>query len=101
MREIDVNELEGLLAGGSISLIDVRGVDEWQTGHVPGAELIVMSTIPGRVQDLPHGEEIFIICESGGRSFQVGTWLEGQGFQAVNIAGGTGAWRDSGKPLAF
>ena len=101
MREIDVNELDGLLASGPIALIDVRGVDEWQTGHVPGAELIVMSTIPARVQDLPRDEEIFVICESGGRSFQVGTWLEGQGFEAVNIVGGTGAWRDSGKPLAF
>ena len=101
MREIDVNELEGLLASGPIALIDVRGVDEWQTGHVPGAELIVMSTIPARVQDLPHGEEIFVICESGGRSFQVATWLESQGFETVNIAGGTGDWRSLGKPLDF
>lgn len=101
MREINVNELEGLLAAGPIALIDVRGVDEWQTGHVPGAELIVMSTIPARVQDLPRNEEIFLICESGGRSAQVGLWLESQGFEAVNVAGGTGAWRTSGKPLAF
>ena len=101
MREIDVNELEGLLASGPIALIDVRGVDEWQTGHVPGAELIVMSTIPARVQDLPRGEEIFVICESGGRSFRVATWLENQGFEAVNIAGGTGDWRSLGKPLDF
>ena len=101
MREIDVNELEGLLAAGPISLIDVRGLDEWQTGHVPGAELIVMSTIPARVQDLPRGEEIFLICESGGRSAQVGLWLESQGFEAVNVAGGTGSWRSLGKPLDF
>ena len=101
MREIDVNELEGLLAAGPIALIDVRGLDEWQTGHVPGAELIVMSTIPARVQDLPRNEEIFLICESGGRSAQVGLWLESQGFEAVNVVGGTGAWRTSGKPLAF
>lgn len=101
MREIDVNELEGLLDSGPIALIDVRGVDEWQTGHVPGAELIVMSTIPARVQELPRDEEIFVICESGGRSFQVATWLESQGFEAVNVAGGTGAWRSLGKPLDF
>ena len=101
MREIDVNELEGLLASGPIALIDVRGIDEWQTGHVPGAQLIVMSTVPSRVQDLPRGEEIFVICESGGRSNQVATWLESQGLEAVNIAGGTGAWRASGKPLDF
>ena len=101
MREIDVNELEGLLAAGPIALIDVRGLDEWQSGHVPGAELIVMSTIPARVQDLPRGEEIFLICESGGRSAQVGIWLESQGFEAVNVAGGTGAWRSLGKPLDF
>ena len=68
---------------------------------LPGAELIVMSTIPARVQDLPRGEEIFVICESGGRSFQVATWLESQGFEAVNIAGGTGDWRSLGKPLDF
>jgi rhodanese-related sulfurtransferase len=41
----------------------------------------------------------YLICEAGGRSAQAGNFLEDQGFDVVNIAGGTGALRQIGTPL--
>jgi rhodanese-related sulfurtransferase len=40
-----------------------------------------------------------MICEVGGRSGQAGKFLEDQGFNVVNVVGGTGALRQIGTPL--
>ncbi|MGJ8722629.1 MAG: rhodanese-like domain-containing protein [Salinibacterium amurskyense] len=42
---------------------------------------------------------MYVICESGGRSAQAVEWLNTQGFDAVNIEGGTSAWRNAGLPV--
>jgi len=99
MEEITVSALAGALATGEVRLIDVREADEYRAGHVPSAEFITMSTIPLRLADLPRGQKLHVICESGGRSWQVCSYLEMQGYDVVNVAGGTGAWRMSGRPL--
>ena len=43
IREITVAELESLLATGA-RLVDVRETDEYESGHVPGAVLVVLGT---------------------------------------------------------
>jgi len=99
MEEITVSGLAEAIEAGNIRLIDVREADEYRAGHVPTAEFITISTIPLRLADLPRDQKFHFICESGGRSWQVCSYLEMQGYQVVNVVGGTGAWRSSGRPL--
>ena len=40
-----------------------------------------------------------MICKSGGRSMKAAEFLAAQGRQAVNVAGGTNAWIDSGRSV--
>jgi rhodanese-related sulfurtransferase len=42
---------------------------------------------------------VFIICESGNRSWQVSAFLRQRGIEVVNVEGGTGAWRNAGFPI--
>ncbi len=42
---------------------------------------------------------VFVICASGIRSIAMTDVLRGAGFDAVSVAGGTGAWASSGRPL--
>jgi rhodanese-related sulfurtransferase len=99
MEEVTVRVLAAALNSGKPRLIDVREAGEYRAGHVPGAEFITMSTIPLRLADLPRDEKLYLICESGGRSWQVCSYLEQHGYQVVTVEGGTGAWRMSGFPL--
>lgn len=99
MEEVTVLALAEAIKGGRTRLIDVRQADEYRSGHVPGAEFISMSTIPLRLADLPRDERLHIICESGARSWQVCSFLEQHGYQAVTVAGGTSAWRMNGFPI--
>jgi rhodanese-related sulfurtransferase len=99
MEEVTVQALASAMKSRGLRLIDVREAVEYRSGHVPGAEFISMATIPVRLSDLPRGKKLYLICESGARAFQVCHYLEQHGYQVVNVAGGTGAWRMSGFPL--
>jgi rhodanese-related sulfurtransferase len=98
--EISVDELAHLLEGG-IHLIDVRQLDEYQSGHVAGAVHITLQEIPNRVEECvsADGSPTYLICKVGGRSAQACEYLAGQSLNVVNIAGGTLAWLDSGRDV--
>ncbi len=96
--EIDIDEAARRHAAGS-PVIDVREPAEYVDGHVPGAPLIPLATVPDRVGEVPASGEVLVICRSGGRSKRAVEVLRAQGIDAVNIAGGTMAWIEAGHPV--
>lgn len=98
--EVTVAELAAILAADpSTTVIDVRNPEEYAAGHVPGAVLVPMHTVPVRLQDIPSDRTVYLVCAVGGRSGQVAAWLEPQGYDVVNVLGGTQAWAFAGHPL--
>jgi rhodanese-related sulfurtransferase len=81
------------------TILDVREDYEWSAGHAEGAVHIPLDQLPGRMDDLDPDEDLYVICRTGGRSFRAAQWLVGQGYSAVNVAGGMDQWLESGKPL--
>ena len=49
--------------------------------------------------ELDPDEDLYVICRTGGRSFRAAKWLVGQGYSAINVAGGMDQWLESGLPL--
>ena len=96
MREIDVDQLEEVLADGA-TLIDVREPMEFAEAHVPGAVLIPMGQLPGRIGEIDRSGPVYLVCRSGHRSAVMCPVLEAQGLEAVNVTGGTLAWVRAGK----
>jgi rhodanese-related sulfurtransferase len=96
--EVGPDELEQALAGGA-PLFDVRMHDEYEAGHVAGAVLIPLPEVPERVADFPTGVPVYLICRSGARSMRAAEFLEQFGVDGVNVAGGTLAWVQSGRPV--
>ena len=80
-------------------LLDVREDDEWAAGHAPGAVHVPMTALADRLDDLPDGSPVYVICRSGGRSARVTAYLNQQGWDSVNVAGGMGAWARAGRPM--
>lgn len=97
MKEVTVTQLREL--GSSANVVDVRQPDEYTSGHVPGAVSIPLAMVPLRHSELDKSEPVYLICEAGGRSAQACAYLEGLGFDAVNVGGGTGMWRALGFDL--
>ncbi len=98
ITEIDVEELDSLLSAGA-ELFDVRMPDEYESAHVPGAKLVPLPQLPERLGDFPDDAPVYVICQSGGRSMKACEFLASQGFTAVNVAGGTMAWAESGRTV--
>lgn len=95
---VDVAELARLRAG-EITLVDVREPDEYDGAHVPGARLIPLATVPERLAEVAvHDGPVYVICAKGGRSLKAAEFYRGNGIDAVNVAGGTGAWIEAGEP---
>jgi rhodanese-related sulfurtransferase len=80
-------------------ILDVREPMEWQAGHVPGALHIPMAELPARLGELPDEGEVLVICRSGNRSARAASWLNQNGYDAINVTGGMGAWQDAGRKM--
>ena len=78
--------------GESLTLLDVR--EEWElaVASVPDVIHIPMGEVADRLGELDRGREVVVLCRSGRRSLQVASFLQQNGFQAVNLAGGILAW---------
>lgn len=96
--EISVDELDAARAAGAL-VVDVREPDEFATGRVPGARLLPLGVVPVRAHELPTDQPVYVVCAAGGRSHQAAQYLRRTGVDARSVAGGTGAWVASGRPL--
>jgi len=97
--EIDADELALRLAGGAF-LLDVREPAEYSEAHVPGAVLVPLGELAGRVDEMPDdAAELMVICRSGARSLRAAELLATTGRGAVNVAGGTLGWIESGREV--
>jgi hydroxyacylglutathione hydrolase len=87
-------------AGANLRILDVRGNDEWNAGHIEGAIHIMGGELPKRLAELsPDDGPIAVTCAGGYRSTVAASVLERAGFTNVgNIVGGMTAWTRAGLP---
>ncbi len=76
-------------------LLDVRQPKEYERQHLPGAKLIPLREVSGRLDELEPDKPTIVYCAIGGRSKAAAQILSGKGFADVsNLAGGIKAWHD-------
>jgi len=93
MKEITPIELKELLESGEqLNLVDVREADEVAEGIIPGAVHIPLGDVEARMDELDKSKQYIMICRSGGRSGRAANFLEGAGYNVVNMTGGMLEW---------
>lgn len=98
MRETTIDQLAAALDQGA-AVVDVREPAEFREGHVPGAINIPMRQLSARLGELDRDRSVHMVCASGNRSSVMTDILTANGFDAINVAGGTNAWIRSGRPI--
>ena len=96
--EVGIEAIE--TAPPNVVLLDVCEPEEFARGHVRGALNLPQSDLATRLNEIPKDRPILTICQSGKRSLRSAQFLQQQGWHDVaTVAGGTSAWRDSGRPV--
>ena len=86
MKEINVNDIDKI---SDAFIIDVREDEEvFETGTIKGSVHIPMMTVPNNLNKIPKDREIYILCRSGRRSYEVASYLSELGYNAINLKGG-------------
>jgi rhodanese-related sulfurtransferase len=96
--EVSVDELAEAREEGA-PLIDVREPDEYAAFHVPGAVPIPLNQVVDRVDEVTRDGPVYVICLTGARSAKAVAWYRTRGIDARNVAGGTKAWAEAGRPV--
>jgi len=92
-----MDELKKILAMSNVNLIDVRTIEEFQSGSVANAINIPMSEVTSRLNELKTLEPMVVFCRSGNRSAQVKSFLQQNGVDKIANGGG---WLDLNHILA-
>ncbi len=101
-QEITVQDLHSLLEHDDPHriIVDVRMPFEIQSGKIKGAINIPLDQIVREKDRLIPYNQIYLICQSGGRSLLATTQLEIAGLTNVcNVVGGMRMWRENGYPI--
>ena len=71
-----------------MTLLDVRTVFEYGRGHVKGFRNIPVDELRERLGEIEPGKPVYVMCQSGLRSYVATRILAGNGFDCYNFSGG-------------
>ncbi len=81
-------DTEKLQKDENITRLDTRTPIEYSYGHVDGFINIPVDELRERIDELDQSKPVYVICQSGLRSYIATRILIGNGFDAYNFAGG-------------
>ena len=88
LKQWHLADAEKLPRDGSVTLLDTRTAGEYSRGHLEGFRNIPVDELRGRISELESNKPVYVICQSGLRSYIATRILEGYDFEAYNFAGG-------------
>ena len=90
-----IADAEAMIASGR-RVIDLRERNEWDAGHIPGAEHHPLGTLQETLAEMDRDEPVALHCQGGTRSAIGASVLESMGFtNVVDLKEGFGAWHPS------
>ncbi|MEU8883340.1 ArsR/SmtB family transcription factor [Streptomyces hydrogenans] len=99
--ELTREELRARVAAGSVVVLDVRPVEEYLAGHIPGAVSIPVDELASRVHELPEQTEIVVYCrgEYCVLAYDAVRMLTERGRRAIRLHDGMVEWRLAELPV--
>ena len=88
LKQWHLEDVDALPGDGSVTLLDARTAGEYARGHIRGFRNIPVDELRERLAEIEKGKPVYVICQSGLRSYIACRILEGQGYEAYNFSGG-------------
>ncbi len=98
---VAMEELGDLIQQGA-TVIDVREEEDHETGCIPGSRNVPYRLVADCCSDLPSGQPVVTICDTGPRAVTAASILRARGYDARPVAdGGMSTWPLGGETLAL
>jgi rhodanese-related sulfurtransferase/DNA-binding transcriptional ArsR family regulator len=102
MEPVGGEELLGRVRRGEVVVLDVRPVEEYRAGHIPGAVSIPVTNLKARLKELAKNREIVAYCRGPYcvMAIEAVELLRKKGFRAQRMQQGVIEWRARGWRVA-
>ncbi len=88
LRQWHLADADKLPRDGTVTLLDTRTPGEYSQGHMDGFRNIPVDELRERLDELEKGKPVYVVCQSGLRSYIASRILEGNGYETYNFSGG-------------
>jgi CoA-disulfide reductase len=88
VKQYHWDEIADFPRDGSVTLLDARTVWEYQQGHIDGYINIPVDDLRERMNEIDDSKPVYVICQSGLRSYIACRILTQNGFDCYNFSGG-------------
>jgi rhodanese-related sulfurtransferase len=88
LKQWYLEDTDKLPRDGSVTLLDTRTAEEFTHGHIDGFLNIPVDELRERLDELDKHKPVYVICQSGLRSYIACRILAGNGFDCYNFSGG-------------
>ena len=88
VKQFRIEDVGGLPRDGSVTLLDARTPQEYAAGHIEGFRNIPVDELRQRLGEIAPGKPVYVICQSGLRSYIACRILTGHGYEVHNFSGG-------------
>lgn len=88
VKQFHWNEVAKLPKDGSVTLLDTRTSGEYAHGHVEGFINIPVDELRERLSEIDPSKPLYVMCQSGLRSYIACRILSQEGYDCYNLSGG-------------
>ena len=88
LKQWHLEDMDKISKDKDVVLLDVRTVGEFSMGHIDGFKNIPVDELRERISEIEKGKPVYLICQSGLRSYIASRILEGNGYETYNFSGG-------------
>ena len=102
LEAVEGDELVRRVRSGEVTLLDVRPVEEYAAGHIPGARSIPVGELAARLKELPRDRDVVAYCRGPYcvMAVEAVELLRRRGFRAHRLEQGVADWRARGWRVA-
>jgi hydroxyacylglutathione hydrolase len=100
VKMIDFEEFKAKVGTNETQIVDLRGVAEYNDGHMRGAENIFVGTLLQNKDKISKDKQVIIHCQGGDRSSIAYSLLAKEGFSnVINYSPGMNEWVAKGNEV--
>ena len=88
LKQWHLSDLTSVLQDSNATLLDVRTISEYEHSHIEGFKNIPVDELRDHLSEIEKDKPVYVICQSGLRSYIATRILSQNGYDAYNFAGG-------------